>query len=64
MKYKIKLELYNFVDKTTNLWQKEEYAKDIDEAYRKAQQVIKEINDLRADEIAASIKSVDPIKEN
>lgn len=63
-KFKIELELYNFVNKTTDIWAKEEYAHDVDEAYKKAQEVEKEINDLRSDEIAASIKSVIPIRED
>lgn len=59
-KYVVEIELHNLADDSIDIWAKVELADNIKEARKRAESVVREINDLE-DELHASVKSVAPV---
>ena len=59
-KYVVEIELHNLADDSIDIWAKVELADNIKEARKRAESVVREINDLE-DELHASVKSVVPV---
>ena len=59
-KYVVEIELHNLADNSIDIWAKVELADNIKEARKRAESVVREINNLD-DELHASVKSVVPV---
>ena len=59
-KYVVEIELHNLADNSIDIWAKVELADNIKEARKRAESVVREINNLE-DELHASVKSVVPV---
>ena len=59
-KYVVEIERHNLADDSIDIWAKVELADNIKETRKRAESVVREINDLE-DELHASVKSVVPV---
>lgn len=59
-KFTVEIELHNQDDDSVDVWAKVEFADSMDEAYKRAESVVREINNSE-DELHASVKSVVPV---
>lgn len=59
-KYVVEIELHNLADDSIDIWAKVELADNIKEARKRAESVVREINNSE-DELHASVKSVAPV---
>ena len=59
-KFTVEIELHNLADDSIDIWAKVELADNIKEACKRAESVVREINNLE-DELHASVKSVVPV---